>query len=89
MRTGSLAVCGPIIRPNAHSSKKEYGNLILRIDIPVQTKLFVSADTQRKVCMSVGNMVLFLVKSSEGDRQKESVQGEKKKQYLNQMGVSL
>lgn len=33
--------------------QKGTGNLILRADIPVQTKLFVSADKQRKVCMSV------------------------------------
>lgn len=47
----------------------------MRVDIPVQTKLFASADKQRKVCMSVESRVLFLMKSSEGDRQKEG--GEK------------
>lgn len=36
----------------------------------------MSVDKQRKVCMSEESRVLFLMKSSEGDRQKEK--GEKK-----------
>lgn len=65
--TGSPTVSGTIIRPNAYSSKKKgTGNLILRVDIPVQTKLFVSAGKE-KVCTSVGRsrFFLFLLKGSD------------------------
>lgn len=35
------------------TAAEKTGNLFPSADIPVQTKLFVSADTQRKVCVSV------------------------------------
>lgn len=68
----------PLYGQTPTAAKRERGNLILCVDIPVQTKLFVSAYKQRKVCLSVKSKVLFLMKSSEGDQQKKKGCREKK-----------
>lgn len=66
------------LRPNTYSSKigtRQFNSTQWHF---CPNKLFVSAHKQRKVCMSVESKILFPKKTCEWDRQKETVQGEKK-----------
>lgn len=57
--------------------KREHGNLILRVDIPVQTKTICECRKTKKSLRVSRKWGLFLMKSSEGDRQKQRVQEKK------------
>lgn len=77
----------PLYGPNAYNSRKEHSNLILRADIPVQTKLFESERKQSKVCVSVESRGFVChEKVAKGINKKKRC---RIKHHLNQTGASL